>query len=147
MKINSYTQQSPIFLAYNFHNSIQSFYARSLKEHDVNFVQALILLTLYFEGKSKITPMSLVKNLSISKSSISQALSSLEQAGWLKRKMDEEDARSLSLVLTADGKKHANKLIPIFHGIERAIEGKLGKEKIKELCGSLNVISSILLES
>jgi DNA-binding MarR family transcriptional regulator len=144
MKIKSFTQQSPLFTVYSCHNAIQAFYAKSLKSYNVNFVQAMILLTIYFEGNSKITPSLLVNNLGISKSSVSQALSILEEDGWLKRKIDQNDARSLSLILTNEGHSRASDLISVFHGIEKTFEKKLGKSQIKNLCDSLNEIGEIL---
>jgi DNA-binding MarR family transcriptional regulator len=143
MKISSYTEKSPIFQMYRLHNVVQAYFSECLKSYKINFIQSLILLTIYFEGKNKITPMSLVRELGLSKSSVSQALSQLESRGWIKRRMDKEDARSLSLVLTAEGKVHATKIIAIFDGLEKKFE-KLGKSRSDQLTESLKTVSSII---
>lgn len=140
MKISSYTEQSPIFQMYRLNNIVQMYFARHLKKFNVNFIQSLVLLTIYFEGKSKLTPMSLVRGLGLSKSSVSQALSELEDRGWIKRKMDEEDARSISLIITPDGKSHATKIIAVFDDMEKRID-KMGKGKSGQLTDSLRMLT------
>lgn len=144
MKISSFTQQSPLFLIYSCNISIQNLYFKGLKKHNVNFIQALIAITLYFEGKNRINPKSFIKDLGVSKSSISQAVSGLEELGWLQRKVDDNDARSIVLTLTPTGKSSASQLISIFHGIERQFEKKLGKYKMKELEVSLLELKNAL---
>ncbi len=147
MKITSFTEQSPIFSIYSSYHALGEFYSRNLRALNVNFVQALIVLTLYFEGKSRITPKALVTHLGISKSSISQALSVLEDLGWVKRTMDEADARSLFILLTPEGKRHASGLIKVFDGLEREFEKRLGKLKVKALCEALREMTSTLKEA
>ena len=144
MKISSFTQQSPLFLIYSCNISIQDLYSEGLKKHQVNFIQALIAITLYFEGKNKINPKSFIKDLGVSKSSISQAISGLEGLGWLQRKVDDNDARSIVLTLTPTGKSSASQLISVFHSIEKKFEKRLGKTKMKELELSLLAMKNSL---
>lgn len=142
MKISSYTENSPIFQMYRLNNSVQSYYTQRLKAHDVNFIQSLILLTIYFEGKKKVSPMFIVRGLGLSKSNVSQALSQLESQKKIKRRMDEEDARSLWLTLTAEGKSEAAKIISIFEASEKKFE-KLGKAKFNDFMDALKFMSEI----
>ncbi len=121
---------------YRLNNTVQSNFSSELKKYEINFIQSLILLTIYFEGKTKVTPMSIVRELGLSKSSVSQGLSELEGRGKIKRRMDETDARSLCLVLTADGKSDATKIIGIFENLEKKLE-KIGKAKLEVLTSTL----------
>jgi DNA-binding MarR family transcriptional regulator len=84
---------------YRLNNTVQASFAAALKNYDVNFIQSLTHLTIYFEGKNKVTPISIVRELGFSKSSVSESLSELESRGKILRRKDEKDARSLILVL------------------------------------------------
>jgi DNA-binding MarR family transcriptional regulator len=142
MKISSYTEKSSIFQMYRLNNTVQANFASELKKYEINFMQSLILLTIYFEGKNKVTPMSIVRELGLSKSSVSQSLSELESRGKIKRRMDEKDARSLCLILTADGKSDASKIIGIYENLEKKLE-KMGKGKLDIFTNTLKNFAEV----
>lgn len=142
MKISSYTEKSSIFQMYRLNNTVQANFATELKKYEINFIQSLILLTIYFEGKNKVTPMSIVRELGLSKSSVSQSLSELEGRGKIKRRMDEKDARSLCLVLTTDGKSDASKIIGIYENLEKKLE-KMGKGKLDIFTNTLKNFAEV----
>lgn len=146
MKISAYTEKSSIFQMYRLNNTVQATFASELKKYEINFIQSLILLTIYFEGKNKVTPMSIVRELGLSKSSVSQSLSELEGRGKIKRRMDEKDARSLCLVLTVDGKSDASKIIGIYENLEKKLE-KMGKGKLDVFTNTLKNFAEFFEEN
>ncbi len=146
MKISSYTERSTIFQMYRLNNTVQATFSAELRKYGVNFIQSLVLLTIYFEGKNKVTPMSIVRELGLSKSSVSQSLSELEGRGKIKRRMDEKDARSLCLVLTAEGKSDASKIIGIYENLEKKLE-KIGKAKLEDFTNTLKNFGTLFEKS
>lgn len=138
MKISAYTAKSLNFQIYQLNNAVQASFLISLRPFKINFIQSLALLTIYFEGKNKVTPMALVRELGISKSSVSQTLSELERKGKIKRRMDDQDARSLYAVLTAEGKSDAAKIIGVFETLEKKLE-RMGNGKIDTLNNLLKI--------
>lgn len=142
MKISSYTEKSSIFQMYRLNNTVQANFVAELKNYDVNFLQSLVLLTVYFEGKNRVTPMSIVRELGLSKSSVSQCLSELESRGKIKRRMDEKDARSLYLVLTAEGRSDSTKIIGIYENLEKKME-KIGKGRLDIFTNTLKNFAEV----
>ncbi|MEE2745100.1 MAG: MarR family transcriptional regulator, partial [Bdellovibrionota bacterium] len=100
MEIDQYLRQSPIYLFNEIHQILFRDIKLILKEKGVNFLQALIVITLFLERRKrkdlrkKISPGDIFKSLKVSKGAMSQNLSFLEEKGLLKRMLDEEDARS-----------------------------------------------------
>lgn len=131
---------------YRLNNTVQATFSAELRKYGVNFIQSLVLLTIYFEGKNKVTPMSIVRELGLSKSSVSQSLSELEGRGKIKRRMDEKDARSLCLVLTAEGKSDASKIIGIYENLEKKLE-KIGKAKLEDFTNTLKNFGTLFEKS
>jgi DNA-binding MarR family transcriptional regulator len=139
MEIDQYLRQSPIYLFNEIHQILFRDVKLLLKEKGVNFLQALIIVTLFLERRKKkdfrkkISPGDIFKALKVSKGGMSQNLSFLEEKGWLKRVLDQEDARSFSLELTELGELRALELMQIMELKEKNIETKMGKTHLDEL--------------
>lgn len=143
MEIDQYLRQSPIYLFNEIHQILFRDVKFLLKEKGVNFLQALIIITLFLERRKKkdlrkkISPGDIFKALKVSKGGMSQNLSFLEEKGWLKRVLDREDARSFSLELTELGELRALELMQIMELKEKNIETKMGKIHLDELVETL----------
>jgi DNA-binding MarR family transcriptional regulator len=78
---------------------------------------------------------------------VSHCVSSLEAKGLVRRRIDEEDARSFRLVLQPAGKRRAARVAGIFDRMQTHFEGKVGVAKlagmleqmrgVEELCSRL----------
>ena len=125
MEIDQYLRQSPIYLFNEIHQILFRDIKTLLKEKGVNFLQALIVITVFLERRKR-------KDLR-KKISPGQNLSFLEEKGLLKRVLDQEDARSFSLELTEKGELSALELMQIFELKEKNIEKRMGKVHLDEL--------------
>tara|TARA_B100000029_G_C17474333_1_gene923084 strand:+ start:496 stop:960 length:465 start_codon:yes stop_codon:yes gene_type:complete len=143
MEIDQYLRQSPIYLFNEIHQILFRDIKLILKEKGVNFLQALIVITLFLErrkikdNRKKISPGDIFKSLKVSKGAMSQNLSFLEEKGLLRRILDQEDARSFSLELTELGEKNALELMQIMELKEKNIEKKMGKNHLEQLVDTL----------
>ena len=129
MKIKKYLQDSPIFALYEVSNVLTSSLNLQLSKEDLSFTQALVLVAVLLDEKTKITPGEIAKGLGISKASLSQILSNLESRGFLKRTIKEDDARSLSISLSTIGLKKANRIVKFLDTFELDLEKKLNLRK------------------
>lgn len=139
MKIDNYIKTSPIFAIYKSNQIIFSKISDLLESEGVNFIQALSLITIYFED-GNISPTELVGTFMTSKSSISQILNSLQKKKWIKRTLSTTDARSIVLELTSLGKIKACEFIRIMTTIEIDLEKDLGKKRTEQLVSDLHQI-------
>jgi DNA-binding MarR family transcriptional regulator len=129
MKIKKYLQDSPIFALYEVSNVLTSSLNLQLSKEDLSFTQALVLVAILLDEKTKITPGEIANGLGISKASLSQILSNLESRGYLKRTIKEDDARSLCLSLSTLGLKKANRIVKFLDSFELDLEKNLNLRK------------------
>ena len=147
MKIKKYLQDSPIFALYEVSNVLTSSLNLQLSKEDLSFTQALVLVAVLLDEKTKITPGEIAKGLGISKASLSQILSNLESRGFLKRTIKEDDARSICLSLSTLGLKKANRIVKFLDSFELDLEKKLNlrREFLLELQEFKNYLMALNL--
>lgn len=83
------------------------------------------------------------KQLHITKSAISQMMTSLEKKGYIERMIDPEDRRKRIVTLTAAGKDVLNKTKETTNHNLNEIFSSLGDENIKQFINLLNQVSDI----
>lgn len=74
------------------------------------------LIVLATASRADCTVRGVASILNISKPAVTRMADALARFGWLRREEDKEDRRSVFLVLTADGKKHARDLVKLAGG-------------------------------
>jgi len=129
VKIEKYLKNSPVFALYDASNALTSSLNSHLKKEEISFIQGLVLVAVLLDEKNQISPGEISKGLGISKTSLSQILSNLESRGFLKRIIKEDDARSLSLSLTTQGLKKANKIVKFLDSFDLDLENKINLRK------------------
>lgn len=145
MKIKKYLEDSPIFVLYEASFALTSSLNSYLKKEEISFVQGLVLVAVLLDEKNKITPGEISRGLGISKTSLSQILSNLENRGYLKRNIKEDDARSLCLALSSLGIKKANRIVKFLDSFELDLEKKLILKK--EFLIDLQNLKNYLVET
>ena len=133
MKIDSFLNEGLLFLVYQAHYFLGLRFKQELEGEGFSFLSAVILSALYFEKDRAITPDDLLRSLKTSKANLSHAISNLESLELVKRIMNEEDARSFSLILTAKGKRKSQSMIALLERVENEITQELGKGTCKSL--------------
>jgi DNA-binding MarR family transcriptional regulator len=137
MKIKNYVQNSLLLAIGTSYDTIWRDLNFKLKEENCNLLQAVILISLFFEESDSVTPSVLADIFHTTRGNVSHCISHLEKRGWIKRQLDEKDARSYRLILKAEGKKAATRLIKIIDEIETFFENDFGKQNVRSTISSL----------
>lgn len=102
--------------------------------HHINLqmTELFALAKIETDGEG-ITSAQLQKQLRINKSAVSQMLSSLEQKGYLERKINESDRRRMDLCVTDSGREAMEAMKVHVGTITDLILDRFGEEKAEQL--------------
>jgi len=131
MRIETYLKQSPIFCVSLVARRFDALTTRLLKADDLNFLEALILATLFFESPVRVKPSQLAETFGTTRGNISHCISHLEAKGFVQRRIDPEDARAYHLALRHPGKKAAVRVIGALDKVQREFENEVGKDALQ----------------
>ena len=140
MRIESFLKESPMFCISLTARRFDALTIRLLEADDLNFLEALILATLFFEAPAAVRPSQLAETFGSTRGNVSHCISSLEAKGLVQRKIDPQDARAYHLTLKSQGKKTAVRVIGALDKVQREFENKVGKQALQS---SLSVIRSL----
>ena len=140
MRIETFLKESPMFCITLTARRFDALTIRLLEADDLNFLEALILATLFFEAPSAVRPSQLAETFGSTRGNVSHCISSLEAKGLVQRKIDPQDARAYHLTLKSQGKKTAVRVIGTLDKVQREFENKVGKQALQS---SLSVIRSL----
>ena len=140
MKIERYLDQSPIFAAQVTAETIVRDLNVRLGADDLNFLQALILVAIFFENPKPISPSTLSKVLHTTAGNVSHCLTHLESRKMIRRTLDGVDARKYQISIRPEGKKTAVKLIKVFDASQSRIEKSLSIASVQKVVYSLSEI-------
>ncbi len=143
MKIKKYLQQSPIFALNTAYESIIPKLNKQLKSEELNLLQGLVLTGLLFEERTDINPSQLAEIFQTSRGNMSHILSGLEYRGYIKRVLNEKDARSFKIELKFEGKRKALSLIKFYDRLQAVFEKGLGSLNCQKTVDGLYSISEI----
>ena len=101
------------------------------EEPDLTTRQMVVMLVVYAPWEQKVRVRDLAEDLSLSKPAVSRALDRLEQLGYVRRKADAADGRSVVLQPTMRGSKF---LADFAEFVQQAID-RLGKEGVPSAKG------------
>lgn len=140
MRIEAFLKQSPMFCVARAARRFDALTTRLLQADDLNFLEALILATLFFESPAAVKPSQLAETFATTRGNVSHCISSLEAKGLVQRKIDPEDARAYHLALKPLGKKTAMRVIGALDKVQREFENDVGKDALQS---ALQVIRSL----
>lgn len=126
MKIKKYLQHSPLFAISAAYEALIPKVNKQLRADDLNLLQGLVLTALFFEEGGEARPSQLADIFQTSRGNMSHIISHLEYKGYVKRRLDEKDARSFRIELKAEGRKKALILIRFYDRIQDLFEKELG---------------------
>lgn len=145
MRIEAFLEQSPMFCITLAARRFDVLTTRLLRADNLNFLEALILSTLFFESHGAVKPSHLAQTLGTTRGNVSHCVSSLEAKGLVQRRIDPADARAYQLALKPQGKKTAIRVIGALDKLQREFENGAGKEALQSalrLIRSLGEVSS-----
>ena len=140
MRIETFLKESPLFCIALTARRFDALTTRLLESDDLNFLEALILATLFFESPTAVKPSHLAETFGTTRGNVSHCISSLEAKNLVQRKIDPEDARAYHLTLKPQGRKTAVRVIGALDKLQRAFEHKVGKDALQS---ALRVIGSL----
>lgn len=143
MKIKKYLQQSPIFALNAAYENVIPKLNKQLKVDQLNLLQGLVLTALFFEDRNDVNPSSLAEVFQTSRGNMSHIISDLEYRGYIKRVLNEKDARGFKIELKSDGKKKALALIKFFDRLQNIFEKNMGSQTCQKTVDGLHAISEI----
>ncbi|MGA8939889.1 MAG: MarR family transcriptional regulator [Acidobacteriaceae bacterium] len=140
MRIETFLNQSPMFCIAVTARRFDTLTSHLLEADDLNFLEALILATLFFESPTVVKPSHLAETFATTRGNVSHCISSLEARGLVQRKIDPDDARAYHLALKPQGRKSAIRVIGALDKVQRSFETKVGKAPLQS---ALRVIRSL----
>jgi DNA-binding MarR family transcriptional regulator len=140
MRIETFLKESPMFCIARSARRFDALTTRLLESDDLNFLEALILATLFFESPSAVKPSQLAETFGTTRGNVSHCVSSLEAKNLVQRKIDPQDARAYHLTLKPQGRKTAVRVIGALDKLQRGFEHKVGKPALQS---ALRVIASL----
>jgi DNA-binding MarR family transcriptional regulator len=140
MRIETFLKESPMFCIALTARRFDALTTQLLKTDDLNFLEALILSTLFFESPAPVKPSQLAETFGTTRGNVSHCISSLEARGFVQRKIDPNDARAYHLALKPQGRKTAIRVIGALDKVQRGFESKVGKDALQS---ALRVVRSL----
>lgn len=124
MKIEKFLNSNPIISTIQTGRTLTLLLDRRLESFDVNYLQALLLVALFFEDDRRSRPKALAETFDMTKGNISHTLTSLEKKNFLERRMLPDDARGYEVCLTNTGEELSLRLIKVFDHLQNEIEAQ-----------------------
>lgn len=108
-------EDSPGFMLWQMTVAWQDAIRQALKPYNISHIQHVILAILLWFEKSEEAPtqISLSRMANLDKMTVSKALRSLEERGYVKRYESETDSRAKQMELTPRGRELATILVPL----------------------------------
>lgn len=141
MKIQKYLEQSPIFALNAAYEAVIPSLNKQMKTGQLNLLQGLVLTALLFEEHTDVNPSTLAETFQTSRANISHILSELESRGYVRRVVNEKDARGFKIELKAEGKKKALTLVKFYDRLQDQFEKHLGLLNCQKTVEGLRALS------
>ena len=140
MRIEAYLRQSPLFAIRRTSRQFDTYLGSVLPHRDLSFLEALVLVSIFFEDPKPVKPSELAETLMVTRGNVSHCISTLEAKGMVRRRIDPDDARAIHLVLKPEGRAHAMRVIKTFDRLQKDFERQIGAA---ELESALSVIDQV----
>ena len=140
MRIEAFLEQSPVFQASRVARRMEASLNLILRDEGLTLFEALMMAAIFFEEKGGIKPSELAETFQTTRGNVSHCVSSLEAKGVVRRRIDEEDARSFRLVLQPVGKRRAARVAGIFDRMQTHFEEKMGVTKLAGMLEQMRAV-------
>ncbi|MHB1021433.1 MAG: MarR family winged helix-turn-helix transcriptional regulator [Acidobacteriaceae bacterium] len=143
MRIETFLEQSPLFEVSRAARKFESHLARILQDEGITFLEALVLISIFFEEPNAVKPSQLATTFSTTRGNVSHCISSLEAKGLLRRRIDPEDARGVLLILKPQGRRRAMQAIRTLDQMQKHFEKKIGVAELKAALHAIQQVEEI----
>jgi DNA-binding MarR family transcriptional regulator len=141
MKITKFLDLNPSYVIVEVGLSIEAKINLYLKDFELGFMAALVLLSIFFEDEKISNPGTIQKTFKRSKGNISHILSHLEAKKYISRKVPIEDKRKCYVLLTEKGIKVCCKLVSFFDKMQNNFEQQFSESKLKNIIQDIEKIN------
>lgn len=143
LRIEAFLRQSPIFQASRIARRMEISLNGILRDESLTLFEALVLAAIFFEEKGGIKPSELAETFQTTRGNVSHCVSSLEAKGLVRRRIDEDDARSFRLVLQPMGKRRAARVAGIFDRMQTHFEENMGVVKLAGMLEQMRAVEEL----
>ncbi len=112
------------------------------EQYGIDVPEWRVLATL--SGCGETTSQVIVARTRTHKSTISRAVTNLCQRGWIARASSEKDGREVRLVLTAEGRRVFDNILPQVLAVERGILDRLSEDQRRSLFLAIGELETAL---
>jgi len=146
MRIRGFLEESPLFAITKAGRVLEAALNRALRGEELTFLQALVLVAIFFEDPAVVSPSQLADSFSTTRGNMSHCLSSLEARGLVRRQVDREDARVFRISIRPEGKQRAMRLIRTFDGLQKRLEREVGARNVRQTLAHVARVEALCLE-
>lgn len=133
MKIRKFVHESPLVGIMAAQLQLNRVLVKRFSAIDLSYLEAMVLVTIFFEGNRKIGPSEIARSLFYPLPRVSTAISNLQSNGLITRALLDDDSRKYSIALSSKGKNKASKAVGIFDSLQGSIEESLGTSLSSQL--------------
>jgi len=133
MKIKKFVHESPLVGIMAAQLQLNRVLVEKFSAIDLSYLEAMVLVTIFFEGNRKIGPSEIARSLFYPLPRVSTAISQLHNNGLITRALLDEDSRKYSIILSAKGRHKASKAVGIFDSLQISVEESLGMSSSTQL--------------
>ena len=130
MRIEAYLRQSPLFAVRRASRHFDAHLAQIVRNRNLSFLEALVLVSIFFEEPKPIKPSELAETLAVTRGNLSHCISTLEAKGMVRRRIAPEDARAIHIQLKPEGRAQAMKAIAAFDRLQKDFERQVGAAEL-----------------
>lgn len=123
----------------HFYRMGNSFLCKKYKEYDIGAGQYQFLIQLYL--KDGLSHDELTEKMSVDKATTTRAIMKLEESGYVKRALNENDKRKYHIYLTKKAMDKKEEILNVSALWEERLTGPLDKEEHEYLMGILRKIA------
>lgn len=143
MKIEQFLKSSPTFAAIFAAQFISKQISLKLKDYELTYLQALVLVAIFFEPSQEARPLTLAKSLRMTKGNVSHSISHLQAVGLIQYDSLRNDKRGSVVRLNVRGKTLVTKLIKYFDEMQRKTEDAFSVSGTKKMMAGLEQLEEL----
>lgn len=144
MRIEAFLRQSPLFAVRQASARFDAHFAKILRNRDISFTEALVLVSVFFEEPKRINPSDLAETLGVTRGNVSHCVSTLEAKGMVRRRIDPDDARGIHVLLKPEGRSQAMRLIRTFDRLQKDFEKHIGAASLQTALSAIAQVEQLL---
>ena len=135
------TVRTPMMLL----NDVSKLYFEKVHAEEQSISKSFRFILLQLANKDGISQLEISRLTHLKPPTISITLNSMEEAGYVERKVDARDRRQVNVFLTAKGKKYNSEMYALLRRTESAAMAGLTEEELASFTQTLEKIKANLI--